>query len=269
MAPAGILVGDHSRDADGGRCRSCGTRHSEAWQDGGEVTPHVLYSFHPTVGGNIFSKPRASWAPGAVTSARASRVLMHTPCKQRTLLVWVDMHLLDVRRSAAARISCLRRGGDPQWRQDVRLPPRRPSPRPPCIDVRLTVPVDCQQIWSAARKLAAYAPPPRGHLRMDRAAGRRSASCSTLRVVHLGVAFIVKFDRRSEHSASACLGSLAVVRTGNAGALPIPSCYALSDSCLAWFSVLSENGVDLSRSRVAVDPEVAARRHRVAPAARL
>lgn len=105
------------------------------------------------------------------------------------------------------------------------------------------------QFFKATSVCASYLPALR--LKTDRVAGR-GASSLTLRGVHLGVPFIVKFDIHHSNNASEewdRLAALDVVRAGYGGVLPIPSYYGLFESCMGRFSVLSDNGIDLAHHR--------------------
>lgn len=108
-------------------------------------------------------------------------------------------------------------------------------------------------ISSTASRFVQYAPAVR--LRVDSMAGK-GASCLTLRGVHLGVPFVLKFDRSGQRSVAVeweQLQSLDVVRTGSAGTLPIPFYYGMFDSSMGQFSILSDNGIDLQWGEVDLD----------------
>lgn len=105
------------------------------------------------------------------------------------------------------------------------------------------------ELFKATKVCASYLPALR--LRADYIAGRGGSSL-TVRGVHLGVPFILKFDINDSNNASEewdRLASLDVVRAGSGGMLPIPSYYGLFESSIGQFSLLSDNGIDLAQHR--------------------
>lgn len=104
-------------------------------------------------------------------------------------------------------------------------------------------------VWSIASAIARVMGAPTLRLQVDAVAGI-GANCTTLRGVYLGLPVALKFDNKAGRSAIdewERLERLDAVRSGNAGALPIPFYYGLFESPVGFFSVMSDNGVSLAQ----------------------